>query len=256
MSDKMKSFFTEMAKESGAFDGIKEMMGMFSPQDTKAVKQLETLWSCTEMVEKYHHQVFTKEYIPNIDKLTSFKGEDMSIWKNRYYKELVETDIICDNKFYPGGDRNKNYGVGDDGQFFRDEYNNLRYQLYKKIYEIYAPALNAMSAANPLHKAVMDCITMITPYLDTFQRNTSTRNNLITFKEPDNSRWKKFYFPLLVESTLLDDYTYVDRMMLRRSYGIGDDSIASGPDLQHFAVECYRFLLLPIHCMERLAVLK
>ena len=223
----------------------KELQGL--QHTTKDHELLLTLWQCLEMIEKYHYQVFIKP----AGAVIHLQNDDSRVWMNTYFPQLVETNRILDYQFYDPSGKKRHLGIGNDSCFIRDEYINFRYQLYRTLYSYYQPFLKA-AANDPLQRLVMECLQMMEPYSKSFQENISKRHELILFQGEDKARWLKLYFPVLVESTLMMDYTITDPIALRKSYGIGDDAITSGSDLQHFACECYRFLLVPIHAMESL----
>lgn len=231
----------DMENMFGDFGKMQENIAPFVT-DPKDMILLLTLWDCVEMIERYHPLVYVKKLTSDTATVIEFQGQDMEVWKKHFYKELVETDIICDNKFCPEGDINKNYGIGEDGIFYADEFINFRYQLYQKLYDQYKKILMPMITVNPLYTYVMECADMLKPYLDDFQSNVNTRHKSIKLKKEDHEKWKKVFLPILVDSSLLE--------ILEK-----DENI-SGPNLQYFMSECYRLLLLPIHCNEKIVAMQ
>lgn len=201
------------------------------------------VWKCALMIEKYHFSVFHLK----IGDLITFKGKDMMEWKDIYYPHLVKSHVIPDTTFFDPLERNPNTGVGLDGVFTRIEYINFRYQLYKYLYTNYVQLkmFESLLLSNPLYACLHNVSLMIAPYIEKY--NHEKPIEVFAFNHNDMKVWKEYYFPMLVETGLLNDYSIADPIELRKNYGIGDDGVAFCWEFQYFVSEAYRKILLPIY---------
>ena len=97
--------------------------------------QSEILLACATMLEPY---------IPNFPKTcgtVKMSAEDMKVWKEKFYPNLVEGGVkLPDNLFFDPSGKNKNSGIGQDGQFSGYELFQFLYRIYKNLYELKATA--------------------------------------------------------------------------------------------------------------------
>lgn len=91
--------------------------------------------SCIRMLEPYvEYCVNTTE----MSKITTLSTTHMKSWKDEYYPKLVETKKIHDTDFFDSEEKNKNYGIGQDGKFNSTELLHFLYECYKYLYIHYA----------------------------------------------------------------------------------------------------------------------
>lgn len=230
-------FFNKEEKEKQNSNDKKIVMDI----NEKLQKDIDVVWKCAFMIEKYHYMVFMRD----ANTISAFKGEDMDAWKTTFYKQLVQSNMIPDTVFFDPKNTNPNIGVGADGAFSRAEYINFRYQLYYYLYQAYMQnnEFKNMIFNNPLYACLTSAILIMEPYVKKF--NPKARDELFTFAENDMMLWKQHFYPVLVESSLLSDYSIFDPISLRKNYGIGSDGVAFCWELQHFISEAYRYMLLP-----------
>lgn len=96
--------------------------------DMKKAMELKDLLSCSSMLEKY------VDKFPKTKGCVKFAGDDMRLWKENYYPNLVQKGPkLLDDKFFTGSDSPSNWGIGTDGEFSAYELFQFLYRLYKEI---------------------------------------------------------------------------------------------------------------------------
>lgn len=80
-------------------------------------------------LEKYTQQAMGADK----NKLIRFSEEDKQKW-NSYFEALVKPGILPDGKAFSSSGNDSNYGVGRDGECYRDEFLQLLMQCYKYLY--------------------------------------------------------------------------------------------------------------------------
>ena len=78
-----------------------------------------------------------EKYIPKLpadDKRTiNIEAEDRPLW-DKYFKELILTDVLDDGKAFGQKDNNTHYGIGTDAAGSRSEFFQLLMQCYRYLY--------------------------------------------------------------------------------------------------------------------------
>lgn len=97
--------------------------------------QSEILLACAAMLETYVSN------FPKNSGTVKMSAEDMKVWKEKFYPNLVENGLkLPDNLFFDPSGKNKNIGIGLDGQFSGYELFQFLYRIYKCLYELKATA--------------------------------------------------------------------------------------------------------------------
>lgn len=93
--------------------------------------QMELMTACAAMLETY------------VEKFPATKGNvrlndgDMKAWKDKFYPSLVESGPrLPDNLYFEPTGKQKNYGIGTDGEFSSVELFQFLFRLYKCMYEM------------------------------------------------------------------------------------------------------------------------
>lgn len=196
-------------------------------------KEYALIITCIDFLCQYegkmrgHHGDFNSTAV-------SMTGTQLQQWKDLFYPELVQSDIINDDRFfYPDGTK-PNYGIGNDGIMKVYDYCNIMYQLYKKA------VLYSENTVDQNNK-VLACVRMLEPYTFYFMSNWKDAG-VVTLSADHMNRWKNDFYPNLVKAKIIPDTSFFDPEEKNKNYGIGEDGSFYGAELLHFLYECYRYI--------------
>lgn len=156
-------------------------------------------------------------------------------WLSDYYPALVSSNIVVDDRFFFPDGRCKNYGVGNDGIMSVSNYCNFMYQLYKTL-------VNFTGSVWQADKEILACIYMLEPYV-WYYVGKSDITNVMGMSDEHMKLWKEQFYPDLVESKKIPDYSFFDEE--NKNTGIGADGYFNGTELLHFLYQCYKYICNP-----------
>ena len=184
------------------------------------------------LLEKYESEMCDVDFYTHV----SFNSEDMSTWKNTIYPALVPTGVILDDLFFFADGSQKGEGIGNNGTFLSMAYYNFLYRCYKYLY-----TSSGKKPQSTITKLISQCSDMLEKYIDYFY-DTRNQQFTINLRQNDLKLWKETYFPQLVETDIIPDYSYFNWWNGNKNVGIGADGQMYSAELFHFLMECFRYL--------------
>lgn len=196
------------------------------------------------MLEGYY-DVIKKECA--VGKLYSLNAEDGKLWNDKFYPALLKCPKINDAGFFePEENHDPNYGVGSDGKFFRYEYCNLLYQLYRFIFweklgnrnlmEIIEGNPNVAPAAKAYQ--LLECLEA---HVEPLEKKGTKDQVLYHLEGEELEAWNEFYQWNSLTHMVPDGEFFGDDRACP-DLGIGKDGAYYGVELLHFLFQVYRIL--------------
>jgi adenosine deaminase CECR1 len=192
---------------------------------------------CAAMFEKYYDDV--KAEGSGHTKLYTLNSDDMKLWTDVYYKMVKDAGVI-DGEFFGDVTKDANYGVGADGKFYKVEYCNFMYQIYKYLYN-HAVSRGRLRNKQGDLNAVKQAVKILEGYTDNFKNKGVMYNECVTMTGDNLKTWKEVCYPQL-SSLKIADGTFFGDIYKNANYGVGADGAFYPSELLHLLYQCYKFL--------------
>ena len=186
---------------------------------------------CIRMLEKYINDA--KNLPNNNTKNLRLDGADMTAWKQTYYPQLVANGKIRDGVFFENPLKNRNYGIGQDGECTKYEYVQFLWSAYKFV-------MGDFPADSDALKYIKDCIKMLEPCASSFENHGTETAAVHSLNPADKKKWVNEIYPKLSKSGLIPDGTFFGDIKADPRLGVGNDGEFTGEELCHFLFRLYR----------------
>jgi adenosine deaminase CECR1 len=199
---------------------------------------------CAAMFENYYDEV--KAEGGGHSKKYSLNSKDLQLWKNVYYKMVLDTGKVSgeyhikDGEFFGDIKKNANYGVGADGVFYKVEYCNFMYQIYKYLYERIKVDTGFRNKQDDI-SAVKMTLKLLESYTDKISNKGVGFYKCISLNSEHMDIWKKQCYPKLTALNIPDG-TFFGDVQKNANYGVGADGAFYPSELLHLLYQCYKFL--------------